>query len=567
MAEATSSSRNKIYALGVVGFLAIISILYYLSAPVYLYIVAYTWFGFIYGALQQYGRFCFASAWRDLIMVRVPRMFVGIMMGLMTLSIISAALMIKYPSFYHPSPIGPHELVGGLIFGLGMVFAGGCATGSLYKSGEGNMISLTVLLTLSFTQAIFVAFPFFDEMMDGLHLTGPNSVGALTPDTWHWPQYLMANKIFNIPQGEHPTFIQNLIGNSLINTILIAMVLLVCVYLIYVRKNFLKRRVVSLTKSADGGEVKMGIGDDLAGFWSMISSSKRTTIAAVLLAVVAAIQVFTMSWMRDDYNFGDDLGGGNFGLVFAQNADGSRRVMFSEAENKTLTPAQKQEKIDSTLKKWPAADPAEATQIKYNGKLEALPGTGGNMFDPGYWYITTQEAMFAGWVIDKVIPESITGNLRAPHYNTDAMYPDNVREVLPPDQEVNGNRYFGGAGVGGGNALPKPWLSPALLLSIGLILGASFLSLWNKEFKWKFPTKELAVYAVGGGILMGIGSRIALGCNIGAFYTRASFGSWGGWLFFFGMGIGAFVSAKAVNYIANKKMAKQMEDMDFDIEL
>src|SRR5659263_92318 len=132
MAEA-KSERFKIYSIAIVVFLAIISILYYISAPVYLYIVAYMWFGFIFGILQQYGRFCFASAWRDLIMVKVPRMFVGIMIGLMTLSIISAWLFVKYPNFYHPSPIGPHELIGGLLFGLGMVFAGGCATGSLYK--------------------------------------------------------------------------------------------------------------------------------------------------------------------------------------------------------------------------------------------------------------------------------------------------------------------------------------------------------------------------------------------------------------------------------------------------
>ena len=62
---------------------------------------------------------------------------------------------------------------------------------------------------------------------------------------------------------------------------------------------------------------------------------------------------------------------------------------------------------------------------------------------------------------------------------------------------------------------------------------------------------------------MGIGSRVALGCNIGAFYTRAAFGDPGGWLFFIGMGVGAYISAKLVNYIANRKMA----DMDFDIEL
>jgi len=232
--------------------------------------------------------------------------------------------------------------------------------------------------------------------------------------------------------------------------------------------------------------------------------------------------------MRDSYDFGtppgDPNGTGNFGQVFGLGPQGQRLTADGSAAPDT----------------WPAADPGDVTKA-------------GTMFDPGYWYITTQEAMAGAWVIDGIVPQSITGDLKAPHVDP------------PPGQPQpaeNGNRYFGNS-----NGIPKPWNSPALLLSIGLILGASFLALWNKEFKWKFPTRELAVYAVIGGTIMGIGSRIALGCNIGAFYTRAAFGSLGGWIFFIGMGVGALVSARIVNSIANRKMAKQMESMDFDIEI
>jgi hypothetical protein len=161
------------------------------------------------------------------------------------------------------------------------------------------------------------------------------------------------------------------------------------------------------------------------------------------------------------------------------------------------------------------------------------------MFDPGYWYITTQEAMAAAWVIDSA----------------------GISDLKAPNSE-GGNRYFGDI-----NGVPKPWHSPALLLSFGLILGAAFRSLLAREFKWKMPTRELFIYAVVGGTIMGIGARIALGCNIGAFYTRAAFGSLGGWIFFIGMGVGAYLAAKIINYIANRKMAAQMEEMDFDIEL
>ncbi|MHB0914952.1 MAG: YeeE/YedE family protein [Thermoleophilia bacterium] len=465
-------------------FLAVLSILYYIAAPVYLYIVVYMWFGFLYGVLQQYGRFCFASAWRDLIMVKVPRMFVGIMVGMMTLSIIAVFIFSVYPERYHNTFFGLHGLIGGALFGLGMVFAGGCATGSLYKTGEGNMISLTVLLSLSFSQAIFAVTAFdgiFDKFIAGL------------------PKYTMTELVFGkkgaTDQFDYSaySFWQHMVSDALINAILVAGILLIGVYIIVVRKGFLKRRVNELNANSDGGEVKTGLKDDLAGFWSMITSSKRTSIAAILIGIVAAGQVFTLAWMADHYDFN------NFG-----------NVLVGQTESGEAPPSS-----------WPTTTWPDDVAVR----------TGNTVFDPGYWYITTQEAMIAGWTMEKagVSRETMTDN-----------------------------RYFGDF-----NGLPRPWHSPALLLSFGLILGASFLALWNREFKWKFPTKELFLYAVLGGTLMGIGARIALGCNIGAFYAPAAFGDPSGWVFFLGMGIGAYGSAKIINAVANRKL----KNMDFDIEL
>ncbi|RJQ45803.1 MAG: hypothetical protein C4534_03810 [Gaiellales bacterium] len=499
------SSKNKVYAVGVIVFLGILSALYYVSAPVYLYIVVYMWFGFLYGALQQYGRFCFASAWRDLIMVKVPRMFVGIMVGAIVLSVISAYVFVKFPGGYHTANIGPHELVGGLLFGLGMVFAGGCATGSLYKTGEGNMISLTVLLSLSFAQAIFVALPFFDTLMKKLVYVLPANVtianliwGHKGPDgNYHLPDPAASDGGIG--------FFQHLVADSLLNTVLVAVLFMIGVYAIVVRKGFLKRRANELSANADGGEVKMGLKDDVAGFWSMISASRRTSIAAILIGIVAAIQIFTLNWMKEEYDFT------NFGQVMTLTTDSGNPPPES----------------------WPAKD--HASEVSSYGI----------MFDPGYWYITTQEAMFAAWAIEDGSGGSI--DMKNNIYFGGELY------------EKNGQTF----GYPGGNAIPKPWHSPALLLSFGLILGATFLSLWNREFKWKFPTKELFLYAVLGGTIMGIGARIALGCNIGGFYTRAAFGGPGGWIFFIGMGLGAFISAKFINYLANRKL----EEMDFDIEL
>jgi len=503
MAEAAKSSRNKMYAAMVVIFLAILSVLYYISAPVYLYIVAYMWFGFIFGILQQYGRFCFASAWRDLIMVKVPRMFVGIMIGMMTFSIIAVFIFSYYPERYHTAQIGLHTLIGGLIFGLGMVFAGGCATGSLYKTGEGNMISLTVLLALSFSQAIF-AMTVWDSIFERFIQSLPSfSMAELIFGT---PASAPPGETYHIKYGDY-SFWQHMFADAGVNAILVGLILLVIVYAVVVRKGFLRRRKTAMAANADGGEVKMGFKDELAGFWSMITSSSRTSIAAILIGIAAATMVFSLGWMAKHYEFN------NFGNVLAGEpvAPGTNAPA---AQPSTTLPASQG---------WP--DQTYPNDVAIRSK--------NTVFDPGYWYITTQEAMAAAWTI---------------------------KAVGGSTSFVEDNHYFGDF-----NGVPVPWRSPALLLSFGLILGASFKALLAREFKWKFPTRELFLYAVLGGTMMGIGARIALGCNIGAFYAPAAFGDPSGWVFFIGMGIGAYISAKFVNWIANRKMADM--DMDFDIEL
>ena len=153
---AATSRANTWRASAVVGAFLLLSIWTYALDARYLYFSAYLWFGFIYGASLQYGRFCMASAIRDLFAVGVPRMAVGIMIAVVLFSLVSAAVTVAGKSTFHASPIGLYSVVGGAIFGFGMVFTGGCATGSLYKTGEGSVSALLVVLSLSFAQALFV---------------------------------------------------------------------------------------------------------------------------------------------------------------------------------------------------------------------------------------------------------------------------------------------------------------------------------------------------------------------------------------------------------------------------
>ena len=69
------------------------------------------------------------------------------------------------------------------------------------------------------------------------------------------------------------------------------------------------------------------------------------------------------------------------------------------------------------------------------------------------------------------------------------------------------------------------------LTNIGIILGAAIAAtlagVWS--FRHRFQGKEVAAALIGG-ILLGIGARLASGCNIGAYLGGISTGSLSGWL-------------------------------------
>lgn len=84
---------------------------------------------------------------------------------------------------------------------------------------------------------------------------------------------------------------------------------------------------------------------------------------------------------------------------------------------------------------------------------------------------------------------------------------------------------------------------------IGIIFGAFLASLLASQFRIrKIKTKKQIVGAVLGGLLMGYGSRVASGCNIGAFYGGIASLSLSGWIFgiflFFGTVIGSMLLVK-----------------------
>src|SRR5690606_30599369 len=102
--------------------------------------------GLAFGFVLQRGRFCFASAFRDIFLLGHGRNMKGVLLGLAVASVGFAVVMARQVPFadlgYFPPtanvlPVGVHTALGGVLFGVGMVLAGGCVSGSLYRMGEG----------------------------------------------------------------------------------------------------------------------------------------------------------------------------------------------------------------------------------------------------------------------------------------------------------------------------------------------------------------------------------------------------------------------------------------------
>jgi uncharacterized membrane protein YedE/YeeE len=90
------------------------------------------------------------------------------------------------------------SLLGGLVFGIGMVFAGGCASGSLWRVGEGHIklvvavlffawggsVASGILGRLGLTTGIFDV-----DFLDGMAETSHLGYQAFLPDLiggWGW---------------------------------------------------------------------------------------------------------------------------------------------------------------------------------------------------------------------------------------------------------------------------------------------------------------------------------------------------------------------------------------------
>lgn len=153
--------------------------------------------GLAFGAILQRSRLCFASAFRDLFLLGQGRNLKGIIVGLLVATVGFSALMARqvpntalgtFPPDAHVLPLGLHTIFGAVLFGFGMVIAGGCVSGSVYRMGEGYIASwvsfgaiILGLLAASFTWNWWYQFTISSSPRIWLpHLFGHNGAFVIT---------------------------------------------------------------------------------------------------------------------------------------------------------------------------------------------------------------------------------------------------------------------------------------------------------------------------------------------------------------------------------------------------
>jgi len=83
------------------------------------------------------------------------------------------------------------------------------------------------------------------------------------------------------------------------------------------------------------------------------------------------------------------------------------------------------------------------------------------------------------------------------------------------------------------------------LLNLGVIAGALLAALLASQFKLgKIKNWKQAAFALLGGILMGYGSRLTGGCNIGSFFSGIPSFSLHAWVFWIFVSLGAWAGTK-----------------------
>ncbi|MEG1778027.1 MAG: YeeE/YedE thiosulfate transporter family protein [Angelakisella sp.] len=148
----------------------------------------YWCFGCAFGFVLQKSRFCFTASMRDPCITGSTSVTRAVLIAFAVATVGFTA--IKYGAFVNGQPIPGQgyvmpislaTVVGGIMFGVGMVIAGGCASGTLMRVGEG--FSMQVLSLLFFVIGSLIGANHMGWWTLNFNATAPR---IFLPDIFGW---------------------------------------------------------------------------------------------------------------------------------------------------------------------------------------------------------------------------------------------------------------------------------------------------------------------------------------------------------------------------------------------
>lgn len=184
----TRKKKKNQIPMGILAFLLIVLIGIVLAQTVGNNVALFWLLGSVFGFILQKSRFCFTASMRDPSLTGSTSVTKAVLVAFAITTIGFAA--IKYGAFSkglpipgqsYVVPISLATAVGAFIFGIGMVIAGGCASGTLMRVGEG--FGMQILSLFFFVVGSLIGAAHFGWWKLNFIVRGPK---IFLPDVFGW---------------------------------------------------------------------------------------------------------------------------------------------------------------------------------------------------------------------------------------------------------------------------------------------------------------------------------------------------------------------------------------------
>jgi uncharacterized membrane protein YedE/YeeE len=151
-------------------------------------------FGVLLGVISQRSRVCFVQAFREPFLTgrteHTRAMLLGLLVSVVGFALVKTVIFEKELEFVRPT-FWAGSLIGGLIFGVGMVLAGGCGGGTIWRVGEGHVKLWLALVTYVFSASLV------NELLQRTGLRDQLGEAVFLPDRvgWNWAVLILIGVI------------------------------------------------------------------------------------------------------------------------------------------------------------------------------------------------------------------------------------------------------------------------------------------------------------------------------------------------------------------------------------